>query len=182
MLNELLQALRTRKVSSSELVALAIARIEALDTRLNAVVVRNFAGAREAAQAQDAALARGEQRPLLGIPMTIKEAFNVAGLPTTWGNPHFRDFIAPEDAVSVSRLNRAGAGILGKRNVPVQLADIQSYNEVYGTSHNPWDLDRTPGGSSGGSAAALAAGFTPLCLGSDLGGSLRVPAHFCGVF
>jgi amidase len=182
MLNALIQALRTRKVSSAELVAQAIARIEAMDKTLNAVVVRNFAGARAAALAADAALARGEQRPLLGIPITVKEAFNVAGLPTTWGNPHFRDFIAPEDAEAVSRLKRAGAVILGKTNVPFNLADIQSYNEVYGTTRNPWDLDRTPGGSSGGSAAALAAGFTPLCLGSDLGGSLRVPAHFCGVF
>jgi amidase len=182
MLQDLIQALRTRKVSSSELVAQAIARIETLGKRLNAVVVRNFAGAREAAQAADAALARDEQRPLLGIPMTVKESFNVAGLPTTWGNPQFKDFMAAEDAVAVSRLKRAGAIILGKTNVPLQLADIQSYNQVYGTTNNPWDLDRTPGGSSGGSAAALAAGFTPLCLGSDLGGSLRVPAHFCGVF
>jgi amidase len=182
MLQELTQALRTRKVSAAELVAQAIERIETLDTALNAVVVRNFAGAREAAKAADAALARGEQQPLLGIPITIKEAFNLAGLPTTWGNPQFKDFVPREDAVAVARLKRAGAIIVGKTNVPFQLADIQSYNEVYGTTNNPWDVGRTPGGSSGGSAAALAAGFTPLSLGSDLGGSLRIPAHFCGVF
>jgi amidase len=182
MLQELTQALRTRKVSAAELVAQAIERIETLDKALNAVVVRNFAGAREAAKAADAALVRGEQQPLLGIPITIKEAFNLAGLPTTWGNPQFKDFVPREDAVAVARLKRAGAIIVGKTNVPFQLADIQSYNEVYGTTNNPWDVARTPGGSSGGSAAALAAGFTPLSLGSDLGGSLRIPAHFCGVF
>jgi len=182
MLQELTQALRTRKVSSAELVAQAIARIEIFDKALNAVVVRNFAAAREAASAADAALARGEQQPLLGIPITVKESFNVAGLTTTWGNPQFREFLPSQDAVTVARLKRAGAIMLGKTNVPFQLADIQSYNQIYGTTNNPWDLDRSPGGSSGGSAAALAAGFTPLSLGSDLGGSLRVPAHFCGVF
>src|SRR5262245_3228270 len=182
MLQELNQALLMRKVSSAELVAQAIARIEVFDEALNAVVVRNFAAAREAASAADAALARGEQQPLLGIPITVKESFNVAGLATTWGNPHFREFMPSQDAVAVARLKRAGAIILGKTNVPFQLADIQSYNQIYGTTNNPWNLDRSPGGSSGGSAAALAAGFTPLSLGSDLGGSLRVPAHFCGVF
>ena len=182
MLQELTQALRTRKVSSAELVAQAIARIEIFDKALNAVVVRNFAAAREAASAADAALARGERQPLLGIPITVKESFNVAGLTTTWGNPQFREFLPSQDAVTVARLKRAGAIMLGKTNVPFQLADIQSYNQIYGTTNNPWDLDRSPGGSSGGSAAALAAGFTPLSLGSDLGGSLRVPAHFCGVF
>ena len=153
---ELLQALQTGRISSSELVHHTIARIEALDQRLNAVVVRDFERAREAAKAADAALARGERRPLLGIPMTVKESFNVAGLPTTWGNPRFKDFIAKEDAVIVSRVKSAGAIILGKTNVPLALTDIQSYNDLYGTTNNPWDLCRTPGGSSGGSAAALA--------------------------
>ena len=179
---ELIQALQARKVSSSELVEHMIARIEALDQRLNAVVVRDFQRAREAAKAADAALARGEGRPLLGIPMTVKEAFNVAGLPTTWGDPRFKDFVPQEDAVVVSRVKSAGAVILGKTNVPLQLSDLQSYNDIYGTTNNPWDVGRTPGGSSGGSAAALAAGFGPLSLGSDLGGSIRVPTHFCGIF
>ena len=114
--------------------------------------------------------------------MTVKEAFNVAGLPTTWGNPKFRDWQPNFDALVVKRLKAAGAVILGKTNVPLMLEDWQSYNEIYGTTNNPWDLTRTPGGSSGGAAAALAAGFVALELGSDIGGSLRCPAHFCGVF
>ena len=114
--------------------------------------------------------------------MTIKESFNIAGLPTTWGIPRFKDFTPTQDAVAVVRLKAAGALILGKTNVPLELGDWQSYNEIYGTTNNPWDLARTPGGSSGGSAAALAAGFGPLSVGSDIGGSLRAPAHYCGVY
>ena len=180
-IKELTDALHARKISSLELVDHTVARIEALDQRLNAVVVRDFERAREAAKAADVALARGERRPLLGIPVTIKELFNVAGLPTTWGIPEFKDFVPKDDAVLVSRVKSAGAVILGKTNVPFQGRDIQSYNDIYGTTNNPWDLSRTPGGSSGGSAAALAAGFGTLSFGSDTGGSLRVPAHFCGI-
>jgi amidase len=179
---ELVEALAKRQVSSRELVESAIARIEALDSKINAVVVRDFDRARAAAAAADAALAKGERRPLLGIPITVKEQFGVAGLPTTWGNPKFKDWRPEVDALAVQRLKAAGAIILGKTNVPVALRDWQSYNEVYGTTNNPWDLSRSPGGSSGGSAAALAAGFVPLEFGSDIGGSLRAPAHFCGVF
>ncbi|MBO0709895.1 MAG: amidase [Acetobacteraceae bacterium] len=181
---ELLQALATRQVSARELLNAAIARIEALDTKVNAVVVRDFDRARAAADTADTALARGEgeRRPLLGLPMTVKEQFNVAGLPTSWGIPRFRGWRPDEDAVAVRRLKAAGAVIIGKTNVPQGLADWQSYNSVYGTTNNPWDLGRTPGGSSGGSAAALAAGFVPLELGSDIGGSLRAPAHYCGVY
>ncbi|OKO86121.1 amidase [Bradyrhizobium sp. NAS80.1] len=175
-------ALLARKMSASELLEHTIARIEALDREINAVVVRDFDRAREAARAADAALGRGERRPLLGIPVTLKEPFNVAGLPTTWGFPHFRDFQPAEDALIVSRLKAAGAIIIGKTNIPIGLRDFQSYNEIYGTTKNPWDLGRSPGGSSGGSGAALAAGFGPLSIGSDIGGSIRVPAHFCGVF
>jgi amidase len=159
-----------------ELLGHTIARIEALDQRLNAVVVRDFERARRAAAAADIALGRGDQRKLLGIPMTIKEAFNVAGLPTTWGFPQFKDFVPKEDAVVVARAKREGAVLLGKTNVPVGLGDFQSYNEIYGTTNNPWDISRSPGGSSGGSAASLAAGFGPLSFGSDIGGSLRMPA------
>src|SRR5689334_5305510 len=114
--------------------------------------------------------------------MTVKEAYNVAGLPTTWGLSTAKDFRPAEDALAVERLKAAGAVILGKTNVPVFLSDWQSYNDVYGTTNNPWDLTRTPGGSSGGAAAALAAGYVSLELGSDIGGSLRTPAHYCGVF
>ena len=179
---ELVAALAAKTVSSRELVDDAIARIEALDGKLNAVVVRDFTAARQAAAAADEALAHGDRRPLVGLPMTVKEQFNIAGLPTTWGEPKFKDWRPPADALAVTRLKTAGAIILGKTNVPLQLADWQSYNEVYGTTNNPWDLSRTPGGSSGGSAAALAAGFVALELGSDIGGSLRAPAHYCGVF
>ena len=176
------EALHARKVSSLEVVDRAIGRIEQFDSQLNAVCVRSFDHARDAAREADVALSRGDRRPLLGVPITIKESFNVAGLPTTWGLPARKDFIAKDDALVVARLKDAGAVVLGKTNVPLMLADFQSYNDVYGTSNNPWDIARTPGGSSGGSAAALAAGFGALSMGSDIGGSLRNPAHFCGVF
>jgi amidase len=179
---ELVQALASRQISSRELVDAAIARIEALDPKINAVVVRDFDRAHAAADAADAALGRGERQPLLGVPMTVKEQFNIAGLPTTWGFVKFKDWRPDADALVVQRLKAAGAVVLGKTNVPINLGDWQSYNEIYGTSNNPWNLSRTPGGSSGGSAAALAAGFVPLEFGSDIGGSLRAPAHFCGVF
>ncbi|VTU28974.1 Glutamyl-tRNA(Gln) amidotransferase subunit A [Variovorax sp. SRS16] len=179
---DLVAALQGRQVSAVELLDRSIERIERFDGQVNAVVVRDFERARGAAAAADAALARGERRPLLGIPVTVKEAFNVAGLPTTWGIPGTEKIPVGEDAVVVRRLKAAGAIVLGKTNVPTHLADWQSFNPLYGTTRNPWDLERTPGGSSGGSAAALAAGYVPLEFGTDLGGSLRVPAHCCGVF
>jgi amidase len=181
-INELAKALHTRKISASELVEHAIARIEAFDQRLNAVVVRDFDRARKAATAADVDLARGERRSLLGIPITFKEAFNIGGMPTTWGFSQFKDFVPKQDALIVSRAKSAGAIILGKTNVSLGLEDLQSYNDVYGTTNNPWDTSRTPGGSSGGCAAALAAGFVPLSFGSDIGGSLRQPAHCCGIY
>ena len=174
-------ALAAGTVSALELADAAIARIEATDGPINAVVVRDFDRAMAAAKATDIALAKGERGPLLGVPMTVKESFNVAGLPTTWGIESAKDWIAPADAVAVARLKAAGAVILGKTNVPPFLADWQSDNRVYGRTNNPHDLSRTCGGSSGGAAAALAAGMTPLEFGSDIGGSIRVPATFCGV-
>jgi amidase len=179
---DLVAMLRARRISAVELLEHAIARIEALDSHINAVVVRDFDRARNAAVAADAALARGARGSLLGVPVTVKESYSVAGLPTTWGIPSFKGWMPEEDAVAVARLKAAGAVILGKTNVPFALGDWQSYNEIYGTTNNPWDLARTPGGSSGGSAAALAAGYVSLEIGSDLGGSIRAPAHFCGVF
>lgn len=179
---ELSEALRSKRVSAVELAQDAIGRIERHDGKVNAVCVRDFERGLAAARAADAAIARGEHRPLLGIPMTVKESFNVAGLPTTWGNPAQKDFTPTEDALSITRVKDAGGVILGKTNVPVGLADWQSYNEIYGTTNNPYDLGRTPGGSSGGSSAALAAGYGALSLGSDIGGSLRVPAFHCGVY
>jgi amidase len=175
-------ALLAREVSASEMLEHTVARIESLDPRFNSIVVRDFDRAREAAVTADRALARGERRPLLGVPITLKEAFNVAGLPTTWGYPQFKHFTPDEDALVVSRLKEAGAVIIGKTNIPVGLGDFQSYNEIYGTTNNPWDVGRSPGGSSGGSAASLATGLGALSVGSDIGGSLRVPAHFCGVY
>jgi amidase len=140
-------ALQARKISAVELTDHVIARIEALDPKINAVVVRDFDRAREAAKAADAALGRGERHPLLGLPITIKESFNVAGLPTTWGVVSAKGYVPQEDALTVARLKAAGAIVLGKTNVPLMLADWQSYNEIYGTTNNPWDLGRTPGGS-----------------------------------
>jgi amidase len=179
---DLVAALRARQVSAVELLDRSIARIEAHDKAINAVVVRDFERARAAAVEADRALRRGEQRPLLGVPMTVKEAFNIAGLPTTWGIPGTEHSRAIEDAVAVARLKAAGAVVLGKTNVPLRLTDWQTYNAIYGVTNNPWDLSRTPGGSSGGGAAALAAGYVSLEFGSDIAGSLRVPAHDCGVF
>ena len=160
----------------------AIARIETLDGSINAVVVRDFDRARVAADAADARLAAGKRACLLGLPMTVKESFDIAGLPTTWGFAEHTDHVATRDAVVVARLKRAGAVILGKTNVPVALADWQTVNPNYGRTDNPRAPGRSAGGSSGGSAAALAAGMVALEYGSDIGGSIRVPAHFCGVW
>ncbi|MCM2578514.1 amidase [Streptomyces meridianus] len=179
---ELAAALRAGEVTSAELTDGAIARIERDDEAINAICVPDFDRARAAARAADRARARGADRPLLGIPVTVKESYNVAGLPTTWGMPLHRDYMPAEDAVQVSRLRAAGAVVIGKTNVPLGLQDVQSFNEIYGTTNNPWDHGRTSGGSSGGSAAALASGFGALSIGSDLAGSLRTPAHFCGVY
>jgi len=179
---ELVAALRAGAVTSVELTEEAIARIERDDKVINAICVPDFDRARAAAHRADQGRARGEERPLLGVPVTVKECYNMAGLPTTWGMPAHRNYLPAEDAVQVARLKAAGAVVLGKTNVPLGLQDIQSFNEIYGTTTNPWDPGRTPGGSSGGSAAALASGFGALSIGSDLAGSLRTPAHFCGVY
>jgi amidase len=175
-------AIARGETSAREQCELAIARIEALDGAVNAVVVRDFERALAAADLADAAARRGERLPLLGVPMTVKEAFDVAGLPTSWGLEEGRGNVAGGDAVAVRRLKAAGAVILGKTNVAPDLGDWQSDNPVYGRTANPWDLTRTPGGSSGGSAAALAARMVPLEIGSDIGGSIRVPSSFCGVW
>src|SRR3954465_11143907 len=179
---ELSAALKARQVSAVELAQDAIGRIERHDAKINAVCVRDFERGLAAAREADAEISRGETRPLLGLAVTVKESYNVAGLPTTWGFPPQKDFRPPRDALSISRRKQAGGVILGKTNAPAGLADWQSYNDIYGTTNNPYDLGRTPGGSSGGSAAALAAGYGPLSLGSDIGGSLRVPAFHCGVY
>ncbi len=171
---------RTRAIGCLELLDHFIARTERLDARINAVVVRDFDRARERARALDSSVDRSA--PLFGVPMTVKESFDVAGLPTTRGHLAAKDHRAPMTSLAVRRLEAAGVVVFGKTNVPVDLADWQSYNPVYGATSNPWNVAHTPGGSSGGSAAALAAGLSGLELGSDIGGSIRVPAHYCGVF
>ena len=179
---DLSAALAAKKVSAVELAQDAIGRIERHDKKINAVCVRDFERGLAAARAADTALARGDKKPLLGIPLTAKESYNIAGLPTTWGIPQQKDFVPGEDALAITRVKDAGGVILGKTNVPLGLGDWQSYNDIYGTTNNPYNLGRTPGGSSGGSAAALAAGYGALSLGSDIGGSLRAPAFHCGVY
>ena len=175
--------IRRKKIGCLELLDLYLARVEKHDGALNAVVVRDVDRARTRARAADRALARRQSwGPLHGVPMTIKESYDVAGLPTTWGVPAYAKNVATKNAVAVDRLLGAGVVLFGKTNVPLFLADWQSYNAIYGTTNNPWDVARAPGGSSGGSAAALAAGLTGLEAGSDIGSSIRNPAHFCGVF
>jgi amidase len=175
--------IRTRRIGCRDLLEHYLERVERYNPTLNAIVATDLAGARHRADEADAALSRGEAwGPLHGVPMTVKESFNVAGLPTTWGAVQFKNNIGHDNALAVTRLLAAGAVIFGKTNVPLMLADWQSYNAAYGTTNNPWDLTRTPGGSSGGSAAALAAGLTALEAGSDIGGSIRNPAHYCGVW
>jgi amidase len=174
--------IRQREISSREAVDYFLARVETLDKRINSVVTIDADRARTEADAADAALARGEVRgPLHGVPMTIKDSFQTAGMRTTSGAPELASFVPTEDAWPVAHLREAGAIIFGKTNLPIYAGDLQSYNKVFGTTNNPHDVSRTPGGSSGGSAAALACGFTPLELGSDIGGSIRLPSHMSGI-
>jgi amidase len=177
---QLADLVRSRKIGALELLDHYIARVERLDPRINAVVVRDFERARTRARVLDDSA--DKSAPLFGVPMTTKESFDIAGLPTTRGHTVLKDKPVGVSTIAVRRLEAAGAVVFGKTNVPVDLADWQSYNPVYGTTSNPWNIDHTPGGSSGGSAAALAAGLTGFEIGTDIGGSIRVPAHYCGVF
>ncbi len=180
---ELAGMVRRGKVSSLELLDHYLERIERFNPTLNAVIWMDVEAARKRAKAADRAARKGEfWGPLHGVPMTIKESFDVAGAPTTWGDPALKDNIATRDSLAVQRLRAAGVVLFGKTNVPLMLADWQSYNAIYGTTANPWDVTRAPGGSSGGSAAALAAGLCGIEAGSDIGASIRNPAHYCGVY
>lgn len=180
--SETAAAIAQKHVSSRELLEAALDRVARLDGPVNAVVALDHERARAAADAADAATARGQDLPPLhGVPITIKDSFQTEGLVTTSGAPQLADFIPDRDADPVARYKRAGAIVFGKTNLPIFAGDMQSYNDVYGTTGNPFDIERTPGGSSGGSGAALAAGYTPLELGSDIGGSIRIPAHWSGV-
>lgn len=179
---ELAADIASGKTTSVDATESAITRIQEQDEAINAIIVRDFDAARQQARNADARLAKGEKAPLLGVPMTVKESFNIAGLPTTWGIKGTSNNIAAEDSAVVKRLKAAGAVILGKTNIPTLLTDWFADNPVYGQTNNPHDLNRSPGGSSGGAAAAVASGMVACEYGSDIGGSIRVPAHYCGIW
>lgn len=177
------RAIRRGEVSSVELTTRMLERIERFNPQLNAIVILTQNEALARARAADEARARDEWwGPFHGVPCTVKDTFETAGVRTTAGAPFLSHHVPAKDAAVVARLRAAGAVILGKTNVPLMAGDWQSYNAIFGTTNNPWDVTRTPGGSTGGGAAALAAGLTYLSVGSDIGGSIRVPAHFCGVY
>jgi len=171
------------EVSAVELLEAHFARVDAMNPKVNAVIWQDREQAVGQARACDTERANGKSRgPLHGVPVTVKESFDLVGSPTTWGHPPWKDNIRTINSDAVQRYRDAGAIIYGKTNVPLQLVEWQSFNEIYGTTSNPWDLTRTPGGSSGGAAAALATGMSALEMGSDIGSSIRNPAHYCGVF
>ena len=175
--------IKSKKFTSRELLEAYLARIARDNAAINAVVAHGADRARRQAEGLDAALARGEIKgPLHGLPITIKDTFETVGFGTTAGAEMYRDHVGTTNADAVQRLIDAGAVIIGKTNVPYLAGDVQSYNGLFGTTNNPWDLTRTPGGSSGGAAAAVASGMTAFELGSDIGGSIRTPAHFCGIY
>ncbi|MCY3886055.1 MAG: amidase [Gammaproteobacteria bacterium] len=179
----LAQMIREKEISSVELLDFYFHRIDEYNPGLNAIIWQMREQAMDTAQKADECLAsNAEVGPLHGVPMTIKESYDVVGTPSTWGIPDLKDNFPENDALSVQRLKKAGAVIMGKTNVPLRLSDFQSYNDIYGTTNNPWNRELIPGGSSGGSAATLAAGLSGIDSGSDIGGSIRNPAHFCGIF
>lgn len=178
----MLEALASKKISSVELTDLHIARIESEDPDLNAIPVKTFDRARQEAISADKKIAAGETGALLGLPVTLKESTQTAGLPQTAGLMPFKGYNPTADGKVAACIFRQGANLLGKTNIPVALGDWQADSPVYGRTNNPWDLTRTPGGSTGGGGAALASGMTPLEIGSDIGGSIRIPAAFCGVY
>ncbi|MDO9461626.1 MAG: amidase [Alphaproteobacteria bacterium] len=181
--SELSAMVRDQKISSVGLLQHFLDRVARFNPALNAIVAMNTEAAMARAVEADKALAAGQSwGPLHGLPITIKDSFEVAGMPTTSGAPELRDYHPKENAVAVHRLIDAGAIVFGKTNLPLYAGDLQSYNDVYGTTNNPWDLSRTPGGSSGGAAAAVAAGLCGMEMGSDIGGSIRTPSHFCGIY
>jgi amidase len=180
---EVAAAIRRGECTAVEVVETLLARIERYNPALNAIVTVDADGARRRAREADESLARGEAwGPLHGVPITIKDSFETAGMRTVSGNPRFAGHVPREDAPPVGRLRRAGAIVVGKTNLPRLASGIQTDNPVFGRTNNPWDPSRTPGGSSGGAVAAVAAAVSYLDLGSDIGGSIRIPAHFCGVF
>ena len=180
---KLISLIRRKKISSVELLNLYKDRYDRLNPGINAIIATDFENALKRAKKTDEALAQGMRwGPLHGLPMTMKETYEVIGMPCTAGAPEFKDNYPSQNAAIVNDLLKAGAIIFGKTNVPLFAMDIQSFNKVYGQTNNPWDFTKTCGGSSGGAAAALAAGLTSLEIGSDIGGSIRNPAHFNGVY
>ncbi|MCA0432891.1 MAG: amidase [Proteobacteria bacterium] len=180
---ELGRMLRKKQISSMELLGECLTQYARHNESINAVILTDLVRARTAAAAADKRLAKEEPlSPFDGVPMTAKESFDWTGHPSTWGDPALVENIPAKNAVALQRMLDAGAVMYGKTNVPYMLSDWQSFNAVYGTTNNPWDVTRTPGGSSGGSAAALATGMTALEIGSDIGASIRNPAHYCGVY
>jgi amidase len=176
-------AIKAKRISSKELTELAFRRIDKYNGKINAVILQFREKALARAREADQALAKKEWwGPFHGVPITVKESYGMEGVPATAGVPEYKDFRPKHNAVTIDRIQRAGAIVIGKTNVPVMLADLQSYNPIYGTSNNPWDVTRTPGGSTGGGGAALAAGLGHLTLGTDIGGSIRTPSHFCGIY
>lgn len=180
---QLAAAIRAGRVSAVKVLEAHLAQIERHNPALNAIITMDAEPARERARAADQALAHGEVwGPLHGVPFTLKDAHATAGMRTTTGFPPL-DHVPQEDSTVTARLKAAGGILIGKTNVAAMLGDpAQSNNPIFGRTHNPWNVERTPGGSSGGAAAALAAGMTPFEIGTDLAGSIRIPAHFCGVF
>src|SRR5690606_17335590 len=180
---EQLRLLETGAISAAELLDLYLGRIDRLNSAYNLVVATDLDRARAAAKEIDSARASGDPLgPLAGLPVTIKDSYEVAGMPATCGLEPLRDHVPERDADAVTLLREAGANVFGKTNLPAGASDWQSFNPIYGISRNPWNPDRTVGGSSGGAAGAVAAGLTAFELGSDIGGSIRIPSHFCGVF
>ena len=180
--SRMIAGLRAGEYSASQLLEATLQQVDACNPALNALVAFDIEGARTAARLSDARIAAGQIRPLEGLPISVKDSFDVLGMANTSGTKEFAHFYPTEDAPAVARLRAAGAVIFAKSNVPKLTSDFQSSNSLFGTTRNPYDLERSPGGSSGGAAAAVASGMSAFELGSDLGGSIRWPAHACGVY
>ncbi|MBU3914635.1 amidase, partial [bacterium] len=180
---DLANAIKNKKISSADLLEIYIERTNRLNPKINAIITTDFDTARKKAKKADKALEAGENwGPLHGLPITIKDNLEVIGMPCTAGSPDLKDYVPSRNADVVQALLDAGAIVFGKTNLPLFGNDFQTYNKIHGQTNNPWNVNRTPGGSSGGSAAAISAGLTALEIGNDIGGSIRHPANFCGIY
>ena len=182
-MHQLISKINNKEISSQELLEIQLEHISEHNASINAVITINEDLALKKAIEADEAMQKGENwGPLHGLPITMKDAYEVKDIISTGGSVKWKDHIPASNAVVADRLQQAGAIVFGKTNVPLLSGDWQSYNELFGVTNNPWNTHKTPGGSSGGSAAAVSMGFSSLEVGSDIGGSVRVPAHFCGVY